>query len=177
MAEWDQANISRLRQLWAEGVSTAWIARAMGFSKNAIVGKAHRLNLPKRPSPIRHGAAGPRPVQPPRAPRVTLPRLASIAVPEPRPVMPRAVPPPRPSRVCDAPVAPAAAAPWKPPTGDRGCQYITRFDDARPSRSDFCGADRTDADCSWCAKHRSVVFERRLNAYDAFMVERLGLVA
>ena len=29
------------------------IGRRMGISKNAVVGKAHRLNLPARPSPIR----------------------------------------------------------------------------------------------------------------------------
>lgn len=44
-----------LRKLWAEGLSAAAIARAMGASKNAIVGKAHRLGLPPPPAPARYG--------------------------------------------------------------------------------------------------------------------------
>jgi GcrA cell cycle regulator len=61
--EWTDDRIRKLRQLWSEGHSTAEIGRRMGISKNAVVGKAHRLDLPARPSPIRTGGA-------PRAPRV-----------------------------------------------------------------------------------------------------------
>lgn len=41
-----------LRQLWTEGHATAEIGRRMGRSKNSIVGHAHRMDLPPRPSPI-----------------------------------------------------------------------------------------------------------------------------
>src|SRR5689334_10023065 len=51
--EWDEETIVRLRALWDEGLSTAEIGRRLGVSKNAVVGKAHRLDLPARPSPIR----------------------------------------------------------------------------------------------------------------------------
>ncbi len=56
--DWDAEAISRLSTFWAEGHSTAEIGRRMGLTKNSIVGKAHRLNLPPRPSPIRRGGAG-----------------------------------------------------------------------------------------------------------------------
>jgi GcrA cell cycle regulator len=56
--EWSDDIISRLRVLWVEGLSTAEIGRRLNVSKNAVVGKAHRLNLPPRPSPIRRGAEG-----------------------------------------------------------------------------------------------------------------------
>ena len=60
--EWNDETIARLRELWAEGLSTAEIGRRMSVSKNAVVGKAHRLNLPPRPSPIRRdGSPLPRP--------------------------------------------------------------------------------------------------------------------
>lgn len=80
--DWTAEAIERLRALWAEGHSTAEIGRRMGISKNAVVGKAHRLNLPARPSPIRREAVGgpearqqaARPVRPAGvAPRTTLP--------------------------------------------------------------------------------------------------------
>ena len=50
---WTETAITDLRRLWDEGHSTAEIGRRLGVSKNAVVGKAHRLELPPRPSPIR----------------------------------------------------------------------------------------------------------------------------
>ena len=54
--DWNEETILRLRGLWAEGHSTAEIGRRLGVTKNAVVGKAHRLDLPARPSPIRRDA-------------------------------------------------------------------------------------------------------------------------
>ena len=71
--EWTDDRIRKLRQLWSEGHSTAEIGRRMGISKNAVVGKAHRLDLPARPSPIRTGGSPCRPRAPRRRP---VPRLA-----------------------------------------------------------------------------------------------------
>jgi len=73
-ADWDTDTVCRLRQLWAEGHSTAEIGRRMGISKNAVVGKAHRLDLPARPSPIRRGFDTP--PRPPRRP--SCPPLAQL---------------------------------------------------------------------------------------------------
>jgi GcrA cell cycle regulator len=55
---WTDNTIQSLRNLWAEGYSTAEIGRRMGVSKNAVIGKAHRLKLQGRPSPIRRAEAG-----------------------------------------------------------------------------------------------------------------------
>lgn len=57
--EWTEETISRLKELWAEGLSTAEIGRRLSITKNAVVGKAHRLGLPPRPSPIRRGVKKP----------------------------------------------------------------------------------------------------------------------
>ena len=77
--EWSEETIVHLRALWADGHSTAEIGRRLGVSKNAVVGKAHRLDLPARPSPIRRdgpGAGQPRRAVP-RAAGPTLPPLSS----------------------------------------------------------------------------------------------------
>ena len=85
--EWNEDVIGRLRELWAEGHSTAEIGRRLGVSKNAIVGKAHRLELPARPSPIRREGgeqAAERRTAPRRVEGPTLPPLASSGeTPEP----------------------------------------------------------------------------------------------
>lgn len=118
--EWTEESIQRLRAFWAEGLSTAEIGRRLGVSKNAVVGKAHRLDLTARPSPIRWEAAGTiprrrerRPVDAPRPEGPTLPPLNStapsvpLAAPSPHAAPSAIVPPPRP----EAPVRPAIKAP------------------------------------------------------------------
>jgi len=84
--EWTDEVIERLRALWAEGHSTAEIGRRLGVSKNAIVGKAHRLDLAARPSPIRRDPAAQdaaRLAPPRRVEGSTLPPLASTDAPIP----------------------------------------------------------------------------------------------
>ena len=51
---WPDTQIAILRQLWNKGLPTAEIGRLLSGTKNAIVGKARRLGLEPRPSPIRH---------------------------------------------------------------------------------------------------------------------------
>jgi len=51
--EWPAAKVDRLRKLWQRGDSTSLIGAALGMSKNAVIGKVHRLGLDARPSPIR----------------------------------------------------------------------------------------------------------------------------
>src|SRR3954468_10015812 len=113
---WDDETIRLLRDLWTQGHSTAEIGRRLGVSKNAIVGKAHRLDLDARPSPIRRDVVKPaadRPAPYPRMAGPTLPPLASANAPAGlppsvpttiQPLRPQAAPGPR-------PVAPAPAAP------------------------------------------------------------------
>lgn len=79
LMDWTNEAISRLRALWDEGLSTAEIGRRMGISKNAVVGKAHRLQLPARPSPIRRDAQASRPA--PTGRSATLPPLRVTAAP------------------------------------------------------------------------------------------------
>jgi GcrA cell cycle regulator len=52
-SQWNDVTIAELRKLWDEGHSTAEIGRCLNVSKNAVVGKAHRLNLTTRKSPIK----------------------------------------------------------------------------------------------------------------------------
>ncbi|EHD15037.1 hypothetical protein CIN_00190 [Commensalibacter intestini A911] len=51
--EWTEEIVAKLRELWTQGLSTAEIGRHLNVTKNAVVGKAHRLGLEGRPSPIR----------------------------------------------------------------------------------------------------------------------------
>jgi GcrA cell cycle regulator len=46
---WTDERVERLKRLWAEGLSASQIATQLGgVSRNAVIGKVHRLNLPGR---------------------------------------------------------------------------------------------------------------------------------
>lgn len=88
--DWTDAVIARLRALWAEGHSTVEIGRRLGISKNAVVGKVHRLNLPGRPSPIRKDGSTRTQPRRVRSERVPLPVLAAVRPPGPQAASPSA---------------------------------------------------------------------------------------
>lgn len=155
--DWTAEAIERLRALWAEGHSTAEIGRRMGISKNAVVGKAHRLNLPARPSPIRREAGvavvpRPQPVRLPRpvpaAPRSTLP--SGVPVPVPAPVVAqRTIPaPPR-------PVAAAVLRPFPRAAVARACCWPI----GEPGQPGFrfCAAEALTSK-PYCGEHAAVAY-------------------
>ena len=159
--EWNEETIARLRELWAEGHSTAEIGRRMGISKNAVVGKAHRLNLDGRPSPIRREGEA-EPSVPRRMTGPTLPPLAAEApVGQPvvgQPVAPAAPPAPRP-----APVAVRAAAPKPqavipvPARAPRTHTCCWPLGDPGTRSFRFCDAGATQGK-PYCAEHAAVAY-------------------
>jgi GcrA cell cycle regulator len=53
---WTDERIDRLRTLWENGLTASQIAEDLGgVSRNAVIGKAHRLGLKSRPSPVKAG--------------------------------------------------------------------------------------------------------------------------
>lgn len=83
---WTDERIDTLKTMWEAGQTASQIAEALGgVSRNAVIGKAHRLGLQSRPSPVK-------PNEPVGAPAPV------SAAPEPEPVVaaPPAPPPPAP---------------------------------------------------------------------------------
>src|ERR1700686_3952219 len=66
---WTDERIDQLKSLWEQGMTASQIADALGgVSRNAVIGKAHRLGLQSRPSPVRSADVGSEePVAPPPA--------------------------------------------------------------------------------------------------------------
>ena len=53
---WTEERIERLKSMWTEGSTASQIADELGgVSRNAVIGKAHRLGLEARPSPVKPG--------------------------------------------------------------------------------------------------------------------------
>jgi GcrA cell cycle regulator len=145
--EWTEETIETLRALWKEGHSTAEIGRRLGVTKNAVVGKAHRLKLSSRPSPIRRdrlpgelrrrSASRPRPSMAGERPTS---REQGPSAPKPLPVL-RSIPTiPTPSygRVC----------PCCWPIGEPGTKTFH-----------FCDVDTLPGK-PYCAEHAQIAYVR-----------------
>ena len=53
---WTDERIDTLKTMWADGATASQIAEKLGgVSRNAVIGKAHRLGLKARPSPVKPG--------------------------------------------------------------------------------------------------------------------------
>ena len=52
---WTEERVEQLKQLWTEGLSASQIARVLGdgVTRNAVIGKVHRLGLAGRAGPAR----------------------------------------------------------------------------------------------------------------------------
>lgn len=111
---WTDERIATLKKMWEGGATASQIAEELGgVSRNAVIGKAHRLGLKSRPSPVKANekkAAAPAPA----APRKPAPaRTASDSKPQtPKP----AADPVPPAVLSGAQTPPPAEA--IAPTGD-----------------------------------------------------------
>src|SRR6476469_4951827 len=100
---WTEERIERLKKMWHDGATASQSADELGgVSRNAVIGKAHRLGLEQRPSPVKPGEekeakkAAPAPAAPKAEAKVEAPRPAPVAAaPAAAPSHPGA-PPPRP---------------------------------------------------------------------------------
>ncbi len=90
---WTDERVDLLKRLWAEGLSASQIAQKLGgVTRNAVIGKVHRLGLSGRATPsrparrtVKPAAARPQRSAPPAA-------AARPAAPPPAPVEPAPLP-------------------------------------------------------------------------------------
>ena len=119
---WTDERIEKLTKMWEGGATASQIAEELGgVSRNAVIGKAHRLGLKAPPSPVKpNDVKAADKVETPRAeaPRAEAPRTDApvraaprAPAPEPRVAAPRPAPTPAPAAPprAAAPVPPVAA--------------------------------------------------------------------
>ena len=98
---WTDERIETLKKMWDSGLTATQIAEELGgVSRNAVIGKAHRLGLQSRPSPVKPNEA--------KAEQAAKPAPAPVAAAAPAPApapTPKAVVEPEPREAASAPVA------------------------------------------------------------------------
>lgn len=87
---WTDERVELLKKLWAEGLSASQIAGELGgVTRNAVIGKVHRLALSGRATKPSGGMSRPRrptAIRPPRQPRpMTVGNTALKVAPTPHP--------------------------------------------------------------------------------------------
>ena len=161
--DWTADAVARLQAFWQDGHSTAEIGRRMGISKNAVVGKAHRLGLPPRPSPIRGKGTGstPRPPVPARtrSPGQPPSRPVADSLPPERPPCPPAALQAPPTRADPPPPPPALAEPEGPALPCPALRQPCCWPIGEPGRPGFrfCDGDAMPRK-PYCAEHAGTAY-------------------
>ncbi len=170
---WTEERVAELKKLWAEGHSASQIAKRLGsVTRNAVIGKVHRLGLSGRATPSR-------PVKRP-------PRLAR---PKPQP-MPRqgnvrgAVAVREATQPAPLPEVETNIEPQRLPNGDMVTVLTVKdsmckwpIGDPAEATFGFCG-HATQENSPYCAEHARVAFqpakkrERRAREFD--YIQRLA---
>jgi GcrA cell cycle regulator len=103
---WTDERIDRLKELWSQGKTASHIADELGgVSRNAVIGKAHRLGLQSRPSPVKPNEPAP------KARAKTRDKAeAAAAPPEPKPAAEAPLAPWDEDDEAEAPASDSAAA-------------------------------------------------------------------
>jgi GcrA cell cycle regulator len=144
---WTEDRVIVLKNLWAEGLSASQIAKQLGggVTRNAVIGKVHRLGLAGRATPSR-------------------PAKRPVRVARPRPIVTGTPMRPRP-----APVQPhvQAAPPLEPMLRPDG-KVVTvltlnegtcRWPIGDPSSADFAFCGRHPAGGPYCSEHNRLAYQ------------------
>jgi GcrA cell cycle regulator len=143
---WTDERVEMLKRLWLDGLSASQIAKQLGgVTRNAVIGKVHRLGLSGRAAPShpsRTTFKAPRPARP-----------AAPPAPRPRTIEPRALQPaaPRPAPFVELPgtatVLTLGAHMCKWPIGDPSTDGFT-----------FCGR-RAGDEGPYCVDHARIAYQ------------------
>jgi GcrA cell cycle regulator len=156
-ASWSEDRTTTLSRLWQDGLSAAAIAKQLGgVTRNAVIGKVHRLGLSGREAsrPKRGAYRSTRDPRPPRLPTprpVRATRRPAAASPPTFPVVPVTAAPEGPGLVASMMELNAHTCRW--PIGD-------------PKAADFsfCGRSTKGA---YCTGHAGMAFQPRTDKQKA----------
>ena len=147
---WTEERVAELMRLWEAGRSASEIGRMLGVSKNSVVGKAHRMKLAARPSPIKRGGST-------TARRTAIPPASKPVVRvQPEPKIERSVPaaPVKPAPRRPAPVARRASG--------KGPNCLWPIGDPGDEDFHFCGAPAVPGK-PYCDEHCARAYIVRTN--------------
>ena len=159
---WTEDRVGALKKLWLEGQSASQIAKALGggVTRNAVIGKVHRLGLSGRAAPSQPARTTFRPTRPrPAAPAApSAPRRIEAVQPRPAPQ-----PAPRPEPVPDLPGTATVMT-----LGSHMCKWPI----GDPSSAEFSFCGRRASEGVYCVEHARVAYQPALKKNGAAELAR-----
>lgn len=150
---WTDERVTTLKKLWLDGLSASQIAKQLGgVTRNAVIGKVHRLGLSGRAAPsqpARPAFKAPRPARPVAQTMPSAPRRVVAPEQAPTPVAAAAapsLPAYRDEQPGSATVLTLGAHMCKWPIGDPSSDGFT-----------FCG--RRSSEGPYCGEHARVAYQ------------------
>ena len=145
---WTEERVEVLKKLWLDGFSASQIAKQLGggLTRNAVIGKVHRLGLSGRAAPSQPQRAAFKPTRPVRP----------TPAPQPTPVLRRAEP---------------AIAPEPPPPAVFACEetgsatvltlgsHMCKWPIGDPSTDGFSFCGRASGEGPYCVQHARVAYQ------------------
>jgi GcrA cell cycle regulator len=159
-ATWTDERVEVLKKLWTDGLSASQIAAELGnVTRNAVIGKVHRLGLSGRPKDVKAASATPRvrkATRTPSAPAPIAPQAHSNVVLAPIPLQP-VRPGPEPVDMGDDDVAiPMSERVTIMDLRDSMCRW-PMGDPTKPEFR-FCGA-RSITGLPYCNHHARIAYQ------------------
>lgn len=154
---WTDERIDLLRRSWESGMTASQIAEALGegVSRNAVIGKAHRLGLQARPSPVKLGEAVAAVVD------TVVAAVAGVVEGVMAPATPKPAAPPR------RPTRPAVAAKPAVTTLLDLSEKVCKWPIGHPGDADFhfCGKP-SQTGFPYCSEHCAIAYQAQLPRRD-----------
>ena len=149
---WTDERVTTLKKLWLDGLSASQIAKQLGgVTRNAVIGKVHRLGLSGRAAPsqpARPAFKAPRPARPAATTMPSAPRRVVAAEPAALPAVAQqpSVPAFRAEEPGSATVLTLGAHMCKWPIGEPSTDGFT-----------FCG--RRSSEGPYCGEHARIAYQ------------------
>ncbi len=151
--DWNEERTAALTKMWLDGMSASQCAHQLGgVSRNAVIGKVHRLGLDSRKAPSRPRSLGGRPAGSSRAATNVVQAHRSATIQPAAPVAPR-----------PASVAAPVNLEMRPTSSLLSLSgHACRWPIGDPCSADFgfCGRERHGSG-SYCADHANISLRRK----------------
>lgn len=173
-AGWTEDRVGALKKLWLEGQSASQIAKALGggVTRNAVIGKVHRLGLSGRAAPSQPARTTFRTARPSTKAAATAAAPATNAAPAapaPQPTQAPSAPrrieavAPRPATVPTQVAQPSAPAPMPELPGTATVltlgAHMCKWPIGDPSSREFSFCGRRASEGVYCVEHARVAYQ------------------
>jgi GcrA cell cycle regulator len=154
---WTDERVELLKKMWSEGQSASQIAKELGgVTRNAVIGKVHRLGLSNRAgaAPAAQAEVKPEPKVPPKVPKAQ-PKPVPVAKPEPVPEVkpqpvaatPSPAPVPIPARKQIIPAG--QPLPPQPSTNEISPEALAKVSEIEKKAKRLTLMELTERTCKW----------------------------